>query len=141
MGNISDLEGFLQKASDRYFEPKSFEKDGRIYEKLGVKIFKRAYVDFINKHFNLGILRGRDDRSLEKCIKYTKKYERVHTFGLLPFYTAFTAFDLLDKDYVGAGVWTAFNLLINIYPIMLQRYNRGRLYNTLEQVKEKGELK
>ena len=39
--------------------------------------------------------------------------------------------------YVPAALGVALNIGSNIYPIMLQRYNRGRLYNTLELIEEK----
>ena len=40
---------FWTKASDLYFMPKSFEKNGELYERLGVRHFKRLLTKPIRK--------------------------------------------------------------------------------------------
>jgi len=131
-----DERNIWQKGAYWYFKPRSFERKGTIYELLGVKKFKKAYVDFINKRFNMRILSGRNEKSLRDCIGSTKRYEGIHVIGnavMTPMIIA----PLLSGDYKFVAVAGAINTLVNIYPIMLQRYNRSRLYNTLEKVEGK----
>lgn len=40
--------------------------------------------------------------------------------------------DLVNKDYIGAAIWSAVNIICNLYPIMSQRYNRNKATQILE---------
>ena len=114
---LEDNRSTLGKIADMYFKPKSFEKNGKLYEVLGIKWF-RKYCPNAGSKFSLtgSLVSGRKKKDLELFNLETKRLEGVHAFGLLPLYTALTAMDLADKDYVSAGIYTALNLLINVYP-------------------------
>ena len=130
---------FLRKITDWYFEPMSFERDGRIYERLGVKRFKRTYIGFMKRYLITETLRGRDEKSLQHLINSTKWYEGTHLVlncGL----SILIASELANGYYKGAALLGLVNTLTNIYPIMMQRYNRGRLYKTLERVQNRNDV-
>ncbi len=111
---------------DRYYRPKEFEKSGRIYEMLGVlllrKLLRRGPL-----HLSAPALEysGRREH-LPTLERETRTAESVH---LLSFLSSFLLIAYAHyKGWLDLAVWLMlYNVLINIYPIMLQRYNRVRL--------------
>ena len=125
-----------------YFEPRRIEQaaNGRLYVLLGVRLFKRYLPtsgDLISR------VRGRRRiapigpdlvSSLLQYEKQTKSWEARHIFGAL----SMLALTWWSIAVHGKGSWPVLlgaNLLINGYPIMLQRYNRARLRSLLAHVK------
>jgi len=46
------ISGALNNLQDYYFKPKAFEKSGRVYEKLGVKVYKKflpLFGDYVSR--------------------------------------------------------------------------------------------
>jgi len=112
----------------RYHELRSAERDGRVYERLGVRVAKRLLRRGPLAAFNAGLhlpaeptperLAGLDQRMREA--------EASHA-------VLFVATLPVVVDAAAHGWWTAasltliFDVLMNGYPVMLQRYNRARL--------------
>ena len=124
----------IHNATDWYFEPKEFEKSGKLYERLGVKKFK----DFLIKRNDQSKYYLSEDkgRALRGYKKKTRQFETVHLVGtalfagLSPITLAFET-DVEKISYL--GLITGANILCNIYPIMLQRYNRNRLVKSMDK--------
>jgi len=126
---------------DRYFQPKPFEKvgEGRIYRLLGVRLYKR-YVpssgDLVSRWRGVThIQRGRFglEEALKGHVRFTRNYEARHIFGAL----AMLVLSWWSITFHGKGQWSvliAANVLINGYPILLQRYNRVRLHLALDRL-------
>jgi hypothetical protein len=122
-----------------YYRPRTFELSGRFYERLGVRWFKRwtpdgDYVVWHIRHFlpeykvipNRGCL-GRWDVQ-------TRRNEQGHLLWLLV--TAPPTFYALFYGWAALAWWLFLgNLIINAYPIMLQRYNRARIQRSLARGK------
>lgn len=116
----------------RYFDLRDFERDGRFYERLGIRWFKRFATDgdFWNK------LRRQSDPSFKKvkglnsAIEWearTRRNEVIHLCSLVVG-LAIVAW-LYSRNEVAWLVAMFFVLVIwEIYPIMLQRYNRARIW-------------
>lgn len=114
-----------------YFEVREFERTGRIYESLGVLLFRRFAPDGdianrwerrSNPHYR--VIGGR--RSAAAFIVRTEQSERGHLVLL--------ALGLVSAAYawrVGWHGWAVYlsvgNIVVNVYPILLQRYTRSRL--------------
>jgi Glycosyl-4,4'-diaponeurosporenoate acyltransferase len=105
-----------------YFRPARFER-AWIYESLGIRVFKRvmrsAIYRRLNPDFRLqGGRRGLDELNQTMCAA-----EAAHA-------VAFAAVAAVTAGTVGvrwfdAAAWlTFFNVVLNGYPMMLQRYNR-----------------
>ena len=45
-----DNRGFIEKVTDLYFRPKSFERSGKIYEAIGIRSVKRLIVESWKKY-------------------------------------------------------------------------------------------
>jgi hypothetical protein len=104
--------------SHEYFRPKKFE-NSRIYEYFGVRIAKKIAASFAKKSTNGSNYYLDSHRTLDSLINYEKSTrfnESVHLFsaaclslsGLYPLNIA------------------------DFYLIMIQRYNRARIVNTLK---------
>jgi hypothetical protein len=116
---------------EAYFQPRPFERSGRIYERLGIRFFRRFMLqgDYYNR-----ALRGNDPAhrvitgraSAKRYDAQTRAAERAHLINLIVG-VVITLYGLCLGFYRFAVLFTASNALFNVYPIMLQRYTRGRI--------------
>lgn len=114
-----------------YFALHPFERHGRIYELLGVLLFRRFAPDgdLANRwerrsNPQYRVIRGR--QAAAYFIIRTEQSERGHlvllALGVL------SAAYALSLEWHGWAVYlSAGNVVVNIYPIMLQRYTRCRI--------------
>jgi hypothetical protein len=105
---------------DSHYRIKGFERQGRLYRPVGVDFARRLLkfsgaILFDGKRSTLGQLEGRM-RFAEKC--------HVICFVLNVITVAYLAFRDLWELIPGLLL---FNLLLNVYPIVTQRYNRARI--------------
>jgi hypothetical protein len=116
----------------RYFDLWDFERDGRCYERLGIRWFKRFATDgdFWNKrrrHADPSFRKVKDFNSAIAWEARTRRNETVHLCSLVVG-LAIMAW-LYRRNEVAWLVAIFFVLVIwEIYPIMLQRYNRARIW-------------
>jgi len=141
---MAERKNFMQavnKTIEGYLEPKPFESEA-FYEKLGVRQFKKympttgdwvtknlwKWPDQVNKSTSVG--------DFKKARQWMKTTELMHSVG---FYTVL----ILDGVVVGMGeiapalVVGALNMVVNAYPIMVQRYNRLRINNILDKIEKR----
>ena len=135
--SIDDRSKF-RKVTDFYFKPKSFEKTGKLYETLGIKWF-RKYCPNGGSKFSLteSFVSGRKKEDLELFVSETKILEGMHTFGGIPLFTAFTIMNLVNEDYMVAGIQTVLNLLVNACPIMSNRRNRNKVEKMIDTLEKR----
>lgn len=111
---------------ERYYNTGDFEKTGRIYEMLGVVFFlrliRRGPLHILAPDFEYGGKR----EYLPELEQYTRSSEAIHVYA---FSTSLllTAFALYNGWFISAAWLLASNIPLNVYPVMLQRYNRLRL--------------
>jgi hypothetical protein len=117
-----------------YYRARPFEQDGRIYERLGIRLFKRLV-----RRGPLAIfsptLRFPQERTLSALLSLEGEMRRAETAHVLIFLLVLLyAGYLLLNGWLDAAAWTLLcNVLINGYPIMLQRYNRIKLQGLIRQ--------
>ena len=119
-----------------YFKPRKFEYS--IYEYLGIKQFKKCMLRLFGLELasKLGWYPFKDrsvsfQRALIKFYSQTIRNESAHLLVLVGL--VFFSLNLLKEgDYPHALVVIIINIPFNIYPVMLQRYNRGRVKRVLE---------
>ncbi|MBT5021289.1 hypothetical protein HOK51_04705 [Candidatus Woesearchaeota archaeon] len=128
------------KYAEKYFRPKSIErwKDGRIYEGLGVHYFKKIVPtggEYVSKLFNIHPIRNAKtkEEGLRQYEPITRIFESIHTPAVI-IMAALAAGFIQTGSFKIAAYGTLINLAINIYPVMLQRYNRARIYNELDKI-------
>jgi hypothetical protein len=113
---------------DRFHRLRPFELDGRVYERLGVRLAKRLARRGPISWFNpaLHVPPERDAASLERLESKMREAEASHAvlfvIGLV------TAAAMAGLGCIAGAAWVVvFDVLLNGYPVMLQRYNRARL--------------
>ena len=135
----------LQKASDLYFEPKFFEKKGKIYELVGMKKFKRGLLALMSK---LGRRRENETQgsnyyvgsdlsvdSLKRFKAKTRFNEAVHVVCASP--AVYFAIDGFANGNYVSGIFNTAIALPQLYVIGLQRYNRTRVYDLVDRIENR----
>ena len=123
-------------ADSRYWGPFPGETP-ELYEHLGIRFFKKYMPfptgDFVGKKVGMPSIlpsEGSTEDRLESLVERTKSLETIHLMsltimGFLGLIGECTS--LVDKHQIkDFTIISASNIVINAYPIMLQRYNRLR---------------
>ena len=124
----------MTNLTELYFRPKAWEGEGTIYKMLGVLVFKKISTKLFPKTHartarpNSYYLWQKTVAGLRAYEKRTRYSETIHLVGI-----AVPIIGLIIGNHelpVQLILWFLFGL--NIYPILLQRYNRIRLYRVLK---------
>jgi hypothetical protein len=126
LGTVSRL--VQPRLPESYHRLRSFERDGRLYELVGVRaakrLLRRGPLAVFNPSLHLPVeptperLRHLDQRMRDA--------EASHAILLV--LTSGVAVHAAARGWWAAAGWTLlFNLVLNGYPVMLQRYNRALL--------------
>ena len=117
-----------------YYRVIPFERTGQVYERLGIRLFKKLV-----RHGPLSIfsptLRFPKEKTVFALQGLESEMRKAETGHALIFVLVllFVGYGLL-KGWLDAVAWMLlFNILINGYPIMLQRYNRIKLQELIQQ--------
>ncbi len=113
---------------DRWHELRGFELDGRLYERLGVRIVKRLLrrgpLAAFNPHLHLPA--ERTPQQLAQLDQRMRDAEASHAILLFVTLTA-AVVSAAELRWATAAWILSFDVLLNGYPVMLQRYNRALL--------------
>ena len=109
-----------------------WEKEGEVYDRASIRAFRwvvlHSPVGWINSNLHLGASRTDGERLLREI----HVSERVH--WLTCFLTSILAITCLVRGYAVYGyVMLLIRVPFDLYPIMLQRRNRGRLCRVLSR--------
>jgi hypothetical protein len=106
-----------------YYLKKSIETEF-FYTVLGVELFRRFLINSPFRKLNQRVyLKGRKDY-IAVFLEETKRSETSHIIGLI-IGIIFTAYFILQQNILQFYFALFFNTLLNIYPILLQRFNRN----------------
>jgi hypothetical protein len=126
--------------SDYYLE-KTWEKKGKIYEAFGINWFRKLLVilgwEKLNKKANPV------EKNLQALVHLeyrTKQSELGHIiiFFIVLAFTIYVAITFGIKESLSLFI---LNILLNVYPVLLQRYNRPRLQRAIILSKYREERK
>jgi hypothetical protein len=124
---------------DIWFRPKRIESE-RLYERLGALIIKR-YVPTGGDLVMLRLRRNHPERrwltsslvSLRNYERTTRLNESIHLVGFVGFAAlAAKRFASGSLSVCGLMIAMTLNLVFGMWPVILQRYNRLRLYRAIE---------
>lgn len=113
-----------------------WEHEGRIYERVGVRTFQ-----WVVLHTPLGWLNPivRRPGDLDHLLRELSMAEGVHWVGggvSLAFAAGF-----ILAGYTFVGIWLVIlSIPLHVYPVMLQRFNRGRVLRVLRRLDARGQL-
>lgn len=110
-----------------YYHQKEWEQKGKMYERLGINIFRKLLVwsgweKIIRKSFPI----ENNTSALTKLYYQTKKSELDHLiiFFIVLGFNVFVAL----KFGILRSLWLlVLNIVLHLYPVFLQRYNRPRI--------------
>ena len=105
-----------------------FEQTGQVYERLGIRLFKKLVRRGPLTIFSptLRFPKEKTVAAIQDLESEMRKAETGHALAFM-LMLLFVGYALL-KGWLDAAVWMLlFNMLINGYPVMLQRYNRIKL--------------
>jgi hypothetical protein len=114
-----------------YYRVQSFERSGRVYEALGVRLFRRLvpdgdYANRWRRRTSPGFRILANRAAARAFLGRTEESERGHLvlllLGLPSIALAWQVGWYGWAIYLGVG-----NVLVNLYPVLLQRYTRARL--------------
>jgi len=111
-----------------YYSIKRFERTGQIYERLGVRLFKRLVrrgpLTLLSP--TLRFPKDRTTAALRHLEYEMRKAETGHVY-IFVLMLLCTSLALLMQWFDAVGWMLACSVIINGYPVMLQRYNRIKL--------------
>jgi Glycosyl-4,4'-diaponeurosporenoate acyltransferase len=113
---------------ERFHRLRRFELDGRLYERVGVRVAKRLLRRGPLAVFNPG-LHMPSERTPEQLARLDQRMRDAEASHAILFVAtlAVVAHAAL-RGWWSAAIWTLlFDVLVNGYPVLLQRYNRARL--------------
>jgi hypothetical protein len=110
-----------------YYDEKGWERKGKIYENLGINFFRKLLVligweKVIRKAYPI----EKNTKALINLHYQTKKSELDHVI-ILVIVLGFNIFVAFKFGFVKSLSLLILNILLNLYPIFLQRYNRPRI--------------
>lgn len=110
-----------------YYKDKTWERRGKIYESLGINFFRKLLVligwEKLNKKSAPVV---KDTKALMHLHYQTKKSELGHLIIFI-IVLGFNIFVALKFGFAKSLWLLVLNILLNLYPILLQRYNRPRV--------------
>lgn len=131
--NFEKRRNLVDRALDFWSKPHFFDNP-MLYERLGVRLFRDIFLTrqratnwkildlFSNPHH----ISKLSPESLASSLAWTRKDETIHLFGFIGT-LGLSALGVLYGNTPLAIVVSGANLPVNVYPIMVQRYNRARL--------------
>jgi hypothetical protein len=104
---------------------RGFEHDGRVYERVGVRLVKRLLRRGPFALFNPG-LHLPTERTPDSLMRVDDRMRGAEASHLILFVLtlALVAHAVIRGWWLVASVTLLFDVLVNGYPVMLQRYNR-----------------
>jgi hypothetical protein len=124
-----------------YYGARRFEGTGQFYQRVGIRVCKRLLRRGLLRILSpkLRIPNPVTVEALRNLENEMRKAETIHVlvFVRMWFVVGYAA----TKGWVDAAVWMLlFNMLFNVYPAMLQRYNRIKLQKLNVQTGVSGEV-
>jgi hypothetical protein len=116
-----------------YYDIKPFERTGQLYERLGIRLFKKLVRRGPLSVFSptLRLPKEKTLSALQELDHEMRKAEAGHAtiFMLMLVFIVYA----LTRRWFDAALWLlAFSVIINGYPVMLQRYNRIKLQELIQ---------
>lgn len=119
--------------SDKFHKIRHFEKSGKMYRMIGVKVFK--YILANNPYPTFTAKLAIESFSVEGLCKLEKRMrdaEAIHFQAFVASLIVMIPFGLA-RDYRFFYFMTIFNIINNLYPVFVQRYNRNRINRIIEK--------
>jgi glycosyl-4,4'-diaponeurosporenoate acyltransferase len=111
--------------------PRAFERDGRVYERLGIRRWK-GWLPELGALFTGGFAKrsvSRDKAHVARFVRETRRAELVHWIVMVA-----APVSVLWNPPWGVAVMFAYAIVANVPCVVVQRYNRARLRRVLARM-------
>lgn len=126
--------------AERWFRPKAFERDGRLYWWFGVVAFKRLLMRIVQvdctkprPRSNAYVLAGQSLQCVRAFEHTSRRSELIHLGGLA-IGIVFIALGAVFGGLTTAGIIV---FAMNFHCFALQRFNRARIYRLLRRAEDR----
>ncbi len=120
-----------------YYLEKKWEQRGKIYKKIGINFYRKLLVlvgwEKLNKKANP--VNGNMGTLLN--LEYKTKQSELGHLIIFFIVLGFTIYVIIKFSFIKSIWLILLNILFNVYPIFLQRYNRPRIQKAIELNKYK----
>jgi len=125
--------------TSRYYKEKKWEKNGRIYEFLGINLFRKLLIVIGWEKLNKKANPVKKSHQALTHLEYRTKQSELGHMIIFFIVLGFNIFVFFKFGFLESLWLTVLNILLNVYPIFLQRYNRPRLLRAiaLSKIREK----
>lgn len=124
------INAFLRKTDfyNKHLNHLNFIKSEKLNKIIGMRFFKWVVKNTFFKFFNQKLkLKGKIEKSdLVKLRTEMTTSEIDHLVAFI-FVTCFALFAIYNLKFVSAGIMMAVNVLMNLYPSLLQQENKRRI--------------
>lgn len=127
------------KFTSSYYEEKKWEKNGKIYESIGIHFFRKLLVVIGWEKLNKKDNPVKNSYQALAYLEYRTKQSELGHLIIFFIVLGFNIFVIFKFGFVESLWLTVLNILLNVYPIFLQRYNRPRLIRAIKLSKIKEE--
>ena len=110
-----------------YFNEKVWEAKGKIYRQLGINYFRKLLVFTTWEKLNKKTKPVEKSEQAISYLYYRSKQDELGHLIIFVIVSGFTIFVTIKFGIIKALSLFFLNILLNLYPIFLQRYNRPRL--------------
>ncbi len=109
---------------ERIYRNLDISKDSRVYKRMGIKFVRRFAQD--------GNFQPGHGAGIKAYLKSITVFERYH-FCCLVFFQASSVLACYHEQYILSFFIFISNIIYNVYPILLQQYNRMRITKLVKQ--------
>src|SRR5690606_14438176 len=133
MGMLYITQTFNPRLVSNYYDSKKWESKGAIYKWFGVNTFRKIMVWIGWEKLNKASNPVKKNLDVIKQLEFrTRKSEFEH--GIIFFIVFIFNVVVAFKYGILQSLWLFFlNIILNVYPILVQRFNRPRLRHILNR--------
>jgi hypothetical protein len=136
VGVRSFTETLNSQLTNQYFKEKAWERRGKIYETLGINFYRKLLVWIRWERISKKTKSVKKNTKALLNLHYQTKHDELGHLIVLIIVLGFNIF-VAFKFGVLKSLWLLIvNILVNLYPVILQRYNRPRIQRTLQLSKQ-----
>jgi hypothetical protein len=120
-----------------YFNVKSWERKGKIYESIGINLFRKILVWIGWEKLNKKMKPVEKSTEALAFLHYKTKQDELGHLIIMFIVLGFTIYAAFTFGFIKSLPLLLSNIFLNLYPIFLQRYNRPRIERVLNLSKRK----
>ncbi|MBN9482513.1 MAG: hypothetical protein BGO70_18200 [Bacteroidetes bacterium 43-93] len=126
------IETLKSPLTSSYYNEQKWERGGKVYQRFGIDLFRKLLVLIgWEKLTKKSSPVGKNANALVNLLYQTKKSELGHLV-ILVIVLGFNVFVLFKFGFLKSLSLLVLNIILNLYPVFFQRYNRPRVIRAIK---------